>query len=102
MKRRSADIPVALQGEATSSGYEIVSSTTPGFYTFMFIGDMYDASRLDGYGRIKEDFVVAESSLMRINKMREAINPNTVASYVTRHLHMGPSRHHEYTVPVYR
>ena len=30
------------------------------------------------------------------------INPDIVASYESRHLHMGPSRHHEYTVPVYR
>ena len=31
-----------------------------------------------------------------------AINPDVVASYESRHLHMGPSRHHEYTVPVYK
>ena len=30
------------------------------------------------------------------------INPAVVQSYESRHLHMGPSRHHEYTVPVYR
>ena len=30
------------------------------------------------------------------------VNPNVVASYEGRHLHMGPSRHHEYTVPVYK
>ena len=30
------------------------------------------------------------------------INPDIVASYESRHLHMGPSRHHEYTVPVYK
>ena len=30
------------------------------------------------------------------------MNPDIVASYESRHLHMGPSRHHEYTVPVYK
>ena len=30
------------------------------------------------------------------------VNPDIVASYESRHLHMGPSRHHEYTVPVYK
>ena len=30
------------------------------------------------------------------------MNPDVVASYESRHLHMGPSRHHEYTVPVYK
>ena len=30
------------------------------------------------------------------------VNPDVVASYESRHLHMGPSRHHEYTVPVYK
>ena len=30
------------------------------------------------------------------------VNPDVVASYESRHLHMGPSRHHEFTVPVYK
>ena len=30
------------------------------------------------------------------------VNPEVVQSYEGRHLHMGPSRHHEYTVPVYQ
>ena len=29
-------------------------------------------------------------------------NPATVESYVSRHIHMGPTRHHEFTVPVYK
>ncbi len=29
-------------------------------------------------------------------------NPQTVASYESRHIHMGPTRHHEFTVPVYK
>ena len=29
-------------------------------------------------------------------------NPQTVESYVSRHIHMGPTRHHEFTVPVYK
>jgi peptide/nickel transport system substrate-binding protein len=30
------------------------------------------------------------------------VNPDVVDTYESRHLHMGPSRHHEYTVPVYK
>ena len=30
------------------------------------------------------------------------VNPETVESYVSRHIHMGPTRHHEFTVPVYK
>jgi peptide/nickel transport system substrate-binding protein len=29
-------------------------------------------------------------------------NPETVESYLSRHIHMGPTRHHEFTVPVYK
>ena len=29
-------------------------------------------------------------------------NPQTVESYESRHIHMGPTRHHEFTVPVYK
>ena len=29
-------------------------------------------------------------------------NPETVESYESRHIHMGPTRHHEFTVPVYK
>ena len=29
-------------------------------------------------------------------------NPQTVQSYESRHIHMGPTRHHEFTVPVYK
>ena len=31
-----------------------------------------------------------------------AYNPQTVESYESRHIHMGPTRHHEFTVPVYK
>jgi len=67
-------IPIALQGEATDRGYQIVSSTTPGFYTFQFIGGMFDASKPDGYNKMIPDFVVDTDSPMRNNKVREAIN----------------------------
>ena len=30
------------------------------------------------------------------------VNPDVVDAYESRHLHMGPSRHHEYTIPVYK
>ena len=29
-------------------------------------------------------------------------NPQTVQSYESRHIHMGPTRHHEFTVPAYK
>lgn len=67
-------IPIALHDEATQRGYEIVSSTTPGFYTFMFIGGMYDATKPDGYNKMIPGFEVDEESPMRIKDVREAIN----------------------------
>ena len=64
----------ALHEQATSRGYQVVNSTTPSLYTFMFIGGMFDAARPDGYGKVVPDFVVDEASPMRIKEVREALN----------------------------
>ena len=69
-----SEISLSLHEQATARGFQIVNSTTPSFYTFMFIGGMYDASRTDGYNKIVPGFVVDENSPMRIREVREAIN----------------------------
>lgn len=79
----------SLHSQAMERGYQVVSSTTPSSYTFLFIGGMYDETRPDGYNacppgdEIKPDennrcpagrWMVDESAPTRIKEVREALN----------------------------
>ena len=78
-----------LHEQAISRGYQVQNSTVPAFYTFMFIGGMFSATRPDGYGNcppgndVKPDenrmcppgrYEVDEASPLRVKDVREAMN----------------------------
>ena len=78
-----------LHEQAISRGYQVQNSTVPAFYTFMFIGGMFSATRPDGYGNcppgndVKPDenrmcppgrYEVDEDSPLRVKDVREAMN----------------------------
>ena len=79
----------SLHGQATAQGFQVVNSTTPSSYTFMFIGGMFSATRPDGYSKcppgdeFKPDenqmcppgrYEIDEESPMRNALVREALN----------------------------
>ena len=79
----------SLHEQAMSRGFQVQNSTVPAFYTFMFIGGMFSATRPDGYGNcppgtdVKPDenrmcppgrYEIDEESPLRIKDVREALN----------------------------
>ena len=79
----------SLHEQAISRGFQVQNSTVPAFYTFMFIGGMFSATRPDGYGNcppgtdVKPDenrmcppgrYEIDEESPFRVKDVREALN----------------------------